>query len=280
VPAGSTSPAPGCDGNKLVLEALSRQGRYQDVRDNLRVKEVRLDSAPGVRWVICHNPVEAAKDKAERDRQLAAVTAELDRITKMRTAANSAKGAAGKNTTGSKKTGTVETAAHVKAECALRDHKALGKWVKQTPSGGLVVDRAKIVAEERLDGKVPAGHLRPVPSRWRGRLGVQEPARGRTLLPGHEVHPGVAAGVPPSRTAHPRTRADVLACAAARARRRAPHRPDLDHDQPAALPGPLGDPDRHRRHRRAHHPADQRPSGHSWRLRLSQPPAVTALDPC
>jgi len=141
------------DGNKLVQEALSRQGRYQDVRDNLRVKEVRLDSAPGVRWVICHNPVEAAKDKAERERQLAAVTAELDRITRMRTAAKSAKGAAGKNTTGPKKTATGQSAAHVKAECALRDHKALGKWVKQTPTGRLVVDRAKIVAEARLDGK-------------------------------------------------------------------------------------------------------------------------------
>ncbi len=46
-----------------------------------------------------------------------------------------------------------DTAAHVKAECALRDHKALGRWVKQTPSGRLVVDRAKIASEERLDGK-------------------------------------------------------------------------------------------------------------------------------
>lgn len=125
------------DGNTLVQEALSRPGRYQDVRDNLRVKEVRLDSAPGVRWVICHNPGEAAKDKADRDRQLAAVTAELDRITRMRTAVKSAKGAGGRNTTGSKKTGTTQTAAHVKAECALRDHKALGRWVKQTPSGRL-----------------------------------------------------------------------------------------------------------------------------------------------
>ncbi len=45
------------DGNKLVHEALSRQGRYQDVRDNLRVKEIRLDSAHGIRWVICHTPI-------------------------------------------------------------------------------------------------------------------------------------------------------------------------------------------------------------------------------
>ena len=35
------------DGNKLAQQALSRQGRYQDVRDNLRVKEVRLEEQPG-----------------------------------------------------------------------------------------------------------------------------------------------------------------------------------------------------------------------------------------
>ncbi len=29
----------------------------------------------------------------------------------------------------------------------------------------------------------------------------------------------------------------------------------------------FSDPDRHRRHGRAHHPADQRPSRHCWRLR-------------
>ncbi len=68
------------DGNTLVDQALARAGRYQDVRDNLRVKEVRLEHAPGVRWVICHNPDQAAKDKADRDRQLDAVTAELARI--------------------------------------------------------------------------------------------------------------------------------------------------------------------------------------------------------
>ncbi len=45
------------DGNAHAHEALSRQGRYQQVRDNLRVKEVRIDSTPGIRWgTIRHNP--------------------------------------------------------------------------------------------------------------------------------------------------------------------------------------------------------------------------------
>jgi hypothetical protein len=46
-----------------------------------------------------------------------------------------------------------DEAAHVKAECALREHPALGRWLRQTPSGRLVLDKAKIAAEARLDGK-------------------------------------------------------------------------------------------------------------------------------
>src|SRR4051812_28751877 len=43
-------------GTPHVEEVLARQGRYRAVRDNLRVKEIRLDSAPELRWVLCHNP--------------------------------------------------------------------------------------------------------------------------------------------------------------------------------------------------------------------------------
>ena len=72
------------DGSPLVEAALARQGRYSQVRDNLRVKEVRLDLAPDRRWVICHNPAEAERDKAQRDAALDHVRAELDRIKTLR----------------------------------------------------------------------------------------------------------------------------------------------------------------------------------------------------
>jgi transposase len=68
------------DGSADALEALSRQGRYQTVRDNLRVKEVRLDSTPDRRWIVCHNPVEAERDKAQRDAAVLRLEAELDAI--------------------------------------------------------------------------------------------------------------------------------------------------------------------------------------------------------
>src|SRR5215211_587336 len=67
------------DGGDLVDQALSRQGRYQQVRDNLRVKEVRLDGTDQ-RFVICHNPDQAQRDKASRDEQVARIDAELARI--------------------------------------------------------------------------------------------------------------------------------------------------------------------------------------------------------
>src|SRR5262249_34739474 len=49
--------------------ALSRQGRYQDVAANLRVKEVRI--AEDERFVICFNPEAAERDARVRERLLA-----------------------------------------------------------------------------------------------------------------------------------------------------------------------------------------------------------------
>jgi transposase len=129
------------DGSPDAQAALSRQGRYQSVRDNLRVKEVRLDDDTGKRWIVCHNPFEAERDQAKRDAALARIEAELERIRQGRERDANKKG---------RKTGED---AHRLAECALRDHPSLGRWLRQTQSGRLVIDRTKIAAEERLDGK-------------------------------------------------------------------------------------------------------------------------------
>jgi len=126
------------DGSPDAQAALARPGRYQRVRDNLRVKDVRLGAGDAVRrFVVCHNPAEAARDKAERDAQLARLEAELQRI---ETARRKAKTATAKE-------------AHTRAECALRDHPTLSRYLRQTPTGRLLIDRRKVAAEERLDGK-------------------------------------------------------------------------------------------------------------------------------
>jgi transposase len=134
-----------------ATQALARAGRYQEVRDNLRVKEVRLDDE-GRRWIICHNPVEATRDAARRQDQLAAIDNELERIGQARAA--DAKKARDKAARAGKRPAKPNDAAHRKAECALRDHPTLGRWLRQHPrTGRLSVDRAKVAAETRLDGK-------------------------------------------------------------------------------------------------------------------------------
>ena len=108
------------------------------------------------RFVLCHNPDQAERDSAQREQQLAAVTAELERIAALRDkAASKAAGEQAGGTpprrAGRRQRADVED--HLKAECALREHPALGRWLRQTPAGRLVVDRAKVRVEQRLDGK-------------------------------------------------------------------------------------------------------------------------------
>ena len=114
-------------GAPLVEQALSRQGCYSRVRDNLRVKEVRLDGARAGGGSSATTPTRPSGRRPPATRCLARLGAELDRITAMRErAARTAKG----------KRRAAEEAAHVKAECALRDHPALGRWLRQQPRGG------------------------------------------------------------------------------------------------------------------------------------------------
>ncbi|MEZ5122321.1 MAG: IS1634 family transposase [Solirubrobacterales bacterium] len=126
------------DGSPDAQAALSRPGRYQAVRDNLRVKEVMVGEGDAAkRFVVCHNPAEADRDRTRREETIARLEAELERITAAAAKATTKKAAA----------------AHSKAECALRDHPTLGRYLRQTKTGRLRIDRAKIAAEARLDGK-------------------------------------------------------------------------------------------------------------------------------
>ncbi|MGH2804882.1 MAG: IS1634 family transposase, partial [Thermoleophilaceae bacterium] len=141
------------DGSPDAKAALARQGRYRAVRDNLRVKQVDL-GIEGKRFVVCHNPAEAERDRQERDDQLARIEAELARIEALRererrqrtkTVANAAKR--------TKAIARNQEQAHVKAECSLRDHPSLGRYLRLTATGRLRIDRARVKAEQRLDGK-------------------------------------------------------------------------------------------------------------------------------
>jgi transposase len=126
------------DGSPAAQAALARPGRYQTVRDNLGVKDVRVGEGDNARrFVVCHNPVEAERDKAERDAHIARLEAELARIEQARRKAKTSKA----------------RTAHTRAECALRDHPTLSRYLRQTKTGRLLIDRRKIAAEAHLDGK-------------------------------------------------------------------------------------------------------------------------------
>jgi Transposase DDE domain len=118
--------------------ALSRPGRYRSVKDNLRVKEVRVgDGDAAQRFIVCHNPAEADRDQARREQRIRRIESELQRLKAQRERAKT----------------KADHDSHQRGECALRDHKTLSRYLRQTKTGRLVIDRDKIHAEERLDGK-------------------------------------------------------------------------------------------------------------------------------
>jgi hypothetical protein len=116
-------------GKKTVEQALARAGRFRQVRDNLEVKEIVVgEGERRTRYVLVRNPAQVARDREERERT-------IDRI-----------GAAIAELPG-------EGAEHTKQVCALLTHPTMGRYLKKDRRGRLLVDRAKVKAEERLDGK-------------------------------------------------------------------------------------------------------------------------------
>jgi len=119
-------------------QALARPGRYRTVKANLRVKEVRVgDGDASQRFIVCHNPAEADRDRQRREQRIRRIEAELARLKAQRDRAKT----------------KAERDSHQRGECALTDHKTLSRYLRQTKTGRLVIDRDKIAAEERLDGK-------------------------------------------------------------------------------------------------------------------------------
>jgi DDE family transposase len=115
-------------GSAGVKAAMSRQGRYKAVRDNLQVKEVRLGD-DGDRFIICYNPDQAERDAAIRAR----LVAQLEELI------------AG--------TDALTAAERARLEGSLAGRPGLKRFLRVTPAGLLRIDKAKIKAEENLDGK-------------------------------------------------------------------------------------------------------------------------------
>ena len=110
--------------------ALSRQGRYRTVADNLRVKEVRVDDGAGRdRFVICHNPDAAVRDAAVRDQIIARLEQRI----------------AGSD--------TLPAAKRAELAGRLKTKPAFARFLRTTPGGLLRIDRAAVRADTNFDGK-------------------------------------------------------------------------------------------------------------------------------
>ena len=110
-------------------DALSRQGRYAVVADNLHVKEVTVgEGATGRRFVVCRNLAEAAHDARRRDRALTRLADELAALA------------------------TKHGDRRLAAEGELLANPTLRRYLTRR-NGNLTIDAGKVKAEQRLDGK-------------------------------------------------------------------------------------------------------------------------------
>ena len=110
--------------------ALARQGRYHTVAGNLRVKEVIIDDGTmRDRFVICHNPEEAKRDQQVREQLLAQIQ---DAIAD---------------------TDSLPAAELHKLYGQLGAKRGYKRFLRQTKTGKLRIDRAAVKTEAHLDGK-------------------------------------------------------------------------------------------------------------------------------
>ncbi len=114
-------------GSAEAQAALSRQGRYQEVAENLRVKEVRI--AEDERFVICHSPEGAERDAAIRARMIAQLKELID--------------------------GTDALSKDKRAELrgVISTKPGPNRYLRVTPGGLLRIDARRAKAEENLDSK-------------------------------------------------------------------------------------------------------------------------------
>ena len=118
-------------GDEVSREVVTRAGRYQKVADNLQVKEVVVgDGERRRRYVVCFNPEEAERQRKHREKVLAALEEELATLRDPEP--------------GEK---------HSKRACDLLTRPRYARYLRQTATGALRIDRAAIDQEAKLDGK-------------------------------------------------------------------------------------------------------------------------------
>jgi transposase len=118
------------DNQEVHKEVLAKRGRFTVIRENMEIKEVIVgDGERRRRFILVHNPDEARKDKATRERTLKKIDEALKSIKEQK------------------------GQCHKKNVCALLSHRTMGRFLKQLKTGAIKIDKGKIKAEAHLDGK-------------------------------------------------------------------------------------------------------------------------------
>lgn len=117
-------------GSSMAGEVLSRPGRYRAVDDNLHIKEIQVGEGLGrKRFVLVKNPAEAERDRQSREELVRRLEDEIQSIA------------------------ALQAHRRQNAVCKLSEHAGMKRFLSFDGEGAPSIDRAKVHAEERLDGK-------------------------------------------------------------------------------------------------------------------------------
>jgi hypothetical protein len=146
---------PGRRLGEVETEVLARPGRYRKVADNLQVKEVWVGRGERRRrYVIGLDPEEALRQKRHREEILQLLELELERL----------------------------GADHPRAACHLLASRRFARYLTTDEAGRPRIDRARVKAAERLDGKfvvtTPAGPWGPRTPQGDDTLSAEDAALG------------------------------------------------------------------------------------------------------
>ena len=118
------------DHQEVHAAALRYRGPFHKVRENLKVKEILVGRGERRRrFVLVHNPEQAKKDQVKREQLLQEIEEALLAL------------------------GAPRRKDYQKAVRRLLSHRKMGPYLRQLKSGKLKIDRAKVRAEQYLDGK-------------------------------------------------------------------------------------------------------------------------------
>ena len=113
-----------------VVEARSRQGRFRKVDDHLEVKDILVGDGPSrERFVMVRNLQQADRDAYTRDRLVALLQRRIDGSDQL------------------------DPDARAELRGRIREKPGLWRYLRATKTGLLRIDRAKIAAETKTDGR-------------------------------------------------------------------------------------------------------------------------------